>query len=313
MAEGCEVCCVASRRLDRSQAFAAEFGIPRATDDYRSLQPSEVEAVLIEVPHSTQDEVSVYALQAGLHTLIGGCLATNVATGTEIVRLARERGLIVETGYESRYQDMWRLARKYVNEGSIGQPVAVNSAALFHASSDSWYYNEKRSGGMPITHMTYGYLNPIRWIFGSPVQVSAFSNRKSQTDAEHVRHETCTANLLLPNNVLCNLLAGYVKPMALNVWNVKVLGTEGYLEIDPGIGKPDSVTLHRRDHPVLIQDCIGESAFHRQARSFISAIRGANECLNPAPDSLIDVQIAELIARSAETGTTLSVEPLPPI
>ena len=38
--------------------------------------------------------------------------------------------------------------------------------ALWNPDPDEWYYDQEASGGMPLTHMSYCYLNAVRWILG---------------------------------------------------------------------------------------------------------------------------------------------------
>ena len=39
---------------------------------------------------------------------------------------------------------------------------------------------------MPLTHMSYCYLNAVRWILGQPTTVSAMANRLQNTASGHV-------------------------------------------------------------------------------------------------------------------------------
>ena len=308
-ARGGEICAVASKHRERAQALAGELGVEGGVDDYRDLLRFRPDAVLIEVPHQIQDEVAVWALQSGLHTLIGGCLGTNASVALQIGKLAQENSLVVEAGYEARYSNVWRRAKEHLRSGDIGEAVAIRTLALFPADPRSWYYDEQQSGGMILTHMTYTFVNPIRWIFGPPLQVSAFSNRKNQTGPGYVKHETCTANFLFGGDVLCNMTAGYVRPAALDAWNVSVLGTDGSLEFSPGDLTRGSLTLYARDGTVRTQKLGEDRAFEDQATAFLSSITGAAACLNPPDDAYLDVRIAEVIAESAERAMTLPFAP----
>ena len=149
-----------------------------------------------------QDEVVLWSLGSGFHTLVGGCLATRAETAERIVRMSHDKSLVVEAGYEARYR-VWELTKQTVAEGLIAV-VAVRSLALYPASPDSWYYSEQKSGGMVLTHMSYAFLNPLRWIFGNPRTVSAFANQKQQRGADKVKHELCSANLIFAD-VICNI------------------------------------------------------------------------------------------------------------
>lgn len=304
--KNCEICSVASKHLHNARIFAKKFNCKHYTDDYRKLLHYEPDAILIEVPHFVQDKITLWALEAGLHVLVGGPLATNSSIGIRIAQLADRKRLIVETGYEARYKEVWRLAKVYLHNDEIGETVAIRCTALFNADPNSWYYDEEKSGGMIITHMTYAFINPIRWLFGSPHFISAFSNQKRETRIENVKHETCVANFLFKDDITCSMTASYIKPKQLNAWNVNILGTNGSLEILPGDMEAGSLTVYSNSQTVLTKNFLEkDNPFEEQAKVFLSALGGDNRCLNPAWDSLLDIQISEAIVESAKEKKTV--------
>src|SRR5437016_3646124 len=65
-----ELTAVASRTLDRAQAYAAEWKIPRALGSYETLLADpDVDVVYISLPNSLHPEWTVRALEAGKHVL----------------------------------------------------------------------------------------------------------------------------------------------------------------------------------------------------------------------------------------------------
>ena len=301
----CRLCGVAARRSERARAFAESFGCPDHTDDYRALADLKPDVVLVAVPHDVQDEVVLWSLEQGFHTLIGGCLARNVETAERIAALARTKGVVVETGYEARYKGVWERTKALLDEGAVGTLVAVRSVALYPATPNSWYYDEEQSGGMVLTHMSYAFINPLRWLLGTPCTVAAFANKKHRTAAGHVKHEMCTANLLFENDVICNLVAGFVKPEQLDAWHLEFIGTSGSLSLRPGDLAPGSLALHR-DGQAPVHYSEEDDAFAKQVRAFLEAVDGRGSNLNPADDSIVDVRLADLIVRSIETRSTLN-------
>ena len=84
-----EICSVSSRRMASAKACASELASDIYFDDYRRLAESKPDAILLEVPHKVQDEITLWALEAGFDLLIGGCLASNVESGEQIAALAK--------------------------------------------------------------------------------------------------------------------------------------------------------------------------------------------------------------------------------
>src|SRR5262249_48880802 len=68
--EGCEVVAVANRRGETAEKVAAQFGIGRVEDDWRSIiAADDVDGVLIGTPPNVHLEIALAALTAGKHVL----------------------------------------------------------------------------------------------------------------------------------------------------------------------------------------------------------------------------------------------------
>ncbi|MGV9214405.1 Gfo/Idh/MocA family protein [Micromonospora sp. RB23] len=302
--DGVELCGIAARRRSRAEEFAARFGIPVSTDDYRELASTAPDALLAEVPHQLQDDVVRWALRSGMHVLAGGSLAATRPAAREIAALAAEYGLVVEAGYEARYKRVWHAAAEMIHSGALGELLAVQTIALVDQDPRSWYYDEEASGGMFVTHVSYAFLNPLRWILGTPETVAAIANRKALTRAGAVRHETCAILLTFPGDVLCTMTASYVRPPGMDAWDVRILGTDGALDLRPGDLEPGGLRHHPRRGPSVTRDFASNDAFARQAAAFVAACRGTARVRNPAGNALIDIELCHLLAASADEGGT---------
>jgi len=299
-----QICAVASRRLDSARKFGAEIGVERCFDDFRKLADESPDAVLVEAPHAAQDEIVLWALETGVGVLVGGCLASSPAVAEKIARKARDDDLIVEAGYQARYCKTWEAARSLVRDGALGEIVAVRGIALWDGDPKSWYYNQATSGGMPLTHMTYCFVNPARWIFGKVRFVSAFANRIKETAPDMVREETCAANLLFENDVVCSLTASYIKPGKVPGWSIAFIGTRKAVEIFPREG---AMTVYDGEGAERKEFGSPKEAFKAQAEAFLKSLDGPNECRNTPADTIGDVRVAEAIAASAREKKTIAL------
>lgn len=300
------LCGVASRHIATAKMFGAQFGIEQCFEDYHRLLEVKPEAVLVEVPHAIQDEVVQWALNANLHVFIGGPLSRNSVTGQAICQSAKERGLIVEAGFEARYKAVWEKARELIDRGALGQIVALRSIALWPAKPDSWYYQESVSGGMPLTHLSYAFLNPIRWLLGEPTHISAFANQISQRGVDSVQEETCMANLLFDDDVMVSMMAGYIKPGQDESWMVSILGTDAVLELYPTEMDNGTLRLLQGEEVTTIDFATARDAFIVQAEAFFASISGENRCRNTPADTLGDLYTIEAIVESAQTLQTIT-------
>ncbi len=295
-----EICAVAAKHLKTAQECAAELGCDTHFDDFRRLESSRPDAILIETPHKIQDEIALWALAAGFDLLIGGCLASSVKNGEEILELAARHNRVVEAGYQRRYDPAWEEIHRLIGDGTLGEPVMAVSMALWNADPSIWYYDQDASGGMPLTHMSYCYLNAIRWIMGRPTAVSAVANQKVEMAPGRVKEETCGALIQIEGGSFISATASYAGPDGMDSDETRFLCTEGGIrtnvEDDPGVV---SITLYRGGDTEVRSFKNKPSPFVRQAEAFLEAMEAGGEALNPPEDALLDLRIAEAISISA--------------
>jgi len=303
-----EICGVAAAHKSSAKKFGREIGCEDCFDDYRNLIETRPDAVLIETPHDVQESIVLWALEADLDVLIGGALAVSVTAAERIRDLAQARGRVVESGYQARYCPLWAAARRMVAGGDLGRLVAARSIALWAGRPETWYYQQQASGGMPLTHMTYCFINPVRWILGQPVAVAAFANRKHHTEAGMVHEETCVANILFEDDVLYSTTAGFVRPGGLECWSATLIGTEAAVELFPEEGKSGRLVIYRGELTETQDFSAGPDAFQVQAERFLRAMDGQGQCHNDPDEAVWDVRISEAIVASARSKQTIQLQ-----
>ena len=303
-----EICGVAARRAHRAARCAAELGCEVSWDDYRRLEETRPDAVLVEVPHRVQDEVSLWALDAGFDLLVGGCLASTTENGRRIAEMAARNHRLVEAGFQRRYDPVWEEIRRLVTDGELGAPVMAATMALWNPDPDGWYYDQEASGGMPLTHMSYCYLNAVRWILGRPTTVSALSNRVRNTAPGHVAEESCGALIGFENGAFASATASYVGPEGMPDPQPRFICAEGGVltNADSPPGK-DAITVFRGGRSEVRAFESEPSPFVRQADAFLDAMESRRGARNPPEDALLDVEIAEAVSISAREHRTVSL------
>ena len=299
-----EICGVAARRAQRAKSCAAELGCDVFCDDFRRLEEAGPDAILIEVPHRVQDEVSIWALDAGYDLFVGGCLASSVENGRQIAEIAARNNRIVEAGFQRRYDPAWEEIQRLVAGGELGAPVMAVTMALWNPAPDGWYYDQEASGGMPLTHMSYCYLNAVRWILGRPTTVSAMANRMQNTAPSLVVEETCGALIGFENGAFASATASYIGPEGMPDPQPRFVCSEGGIQPNAG---DDSITVYREGRSEIRTFEREPSPFVRQAAAFLDAIEGRHKARNPPEDALLDIEIAAAISVSAREHRTVSL------
>jgi len=297
---------IASRNIEHAKNLAKKLNVKNAFNDYHNLVSLNPDVLLIEVPHYVLGEIVMWGIESAKGILVGSPLVDNSKGAEEIEKRAKEKGCLVEAGYEARYDAVWERTKEIIGNKEIGEPVMVQSLALYSTPSSSWYYREKESGGMPLTHMTYCFINPVRWVLGRIIEVSASANQLLHRGEEFVKEEMCSSTFRFQNGCLYSAVAGYISPgSGFPNWWVKFVCTDGGLEVFPS---KNLLKVYKKGGIEEIDLSSKESPFLRQAKNFLGALDGKGNCLNLPKEAVIDVKIAEAIVRSARNHAVIKIE-----
>src|SRR6202167_894964 len=122
-----EVAAVAASNQATADKFAALLGIPKATDDWRSLlADAEIDAVHVCTPNSLHFEMSKAALEAGKHVLCEKPLAMNAAEARELAALGAARDLAHCVNHNLRCYPQVQQIRAMIAAGELGDVLVVN-------------------------------------------------------------------------------------------------------------------------------------------------------------------------------------------
>jgi predicted dehydrogenase len=121
---GAELVGVSDVDAERAAAIADEYGTAAMErDDLLSA----VDAVSIAVPTPYHYDLALAAIERGVHVLVEKPFVEDPDRGRELVRLARERGLILAVGHVERYNPAFRALSGIVPELDI---IAVEANRL---------------------------------------------------------------------------------------------------------------------------------------------------------------------------------------
>lgn len=167
-----ELVAVASRDLDRAQAYAAEWGIPRVHGSYQALlDDPEIDVVYISLPNSLHAPWTVQAAQAGKHVLCEKPLAISVEECDQIMAAAESAGVVVAEAVMYLYHPLLHKARQLVREGAVGQLTLVRGSFSFLLDRLADVRWKPELGGGSLWDVGSYPVSFARWIAGDPGQV----------------------------------------------------------------------------------------------------------------------------------------------
>ncbi|GEP46890.1 Gfo/Idh/MocA family oxidoreductase [Microbacterium saccharophilum] len=241
---GLDVAAVGSRSTASAQAFADEFGIPRAHGSYADLiADPEVDILYIATPHSHHLEPAVAALEAGKHVLIEKPVTLDADEAAAIRDVAAGRGLLAMEAMWTRYLPHMIRIRELVRSGALGEVRALAADHTQQISADPAHrLNALELGGGALLDLGI-YPVSFAWdILGAPVEVRALG-RLGETGAD----TEVSIALTHASGAVSSLLTS---SRAAGPNTAHLIGTEARIEIDSVWYTPTSFRLIAPDGTV---------------------------------------------------------------
>lgn len=156
----CTVCAIASRSLERAQAFAQEMGLPAAYGSYEEvLLMEKPDCVYIAASTDLHAELSLLCLHHGVPVLCEKAMCRNTAEARAVFSLAREKALFAMEALWSCFLPPVVKARQWIAEGRIGGVALADMSLGFLAEDDpdNRYFSPAKGGGAGYDLSVYGY------------------------------------------------------------------------------------------------------------------------------------------------------------
>ena len=132
----CECYAIASRSLEKAEAFAQKWGMPKAYGSYAELiADDDVDLIYVATPHSHHYDVTKEALMADKPCLVEKAFMANHRQAKEIIDLAHERKVFLAEAIWTRYQPALKMVNDLISSGRIGTPRLL-TATLGYSMGD---------------------------------------------------------------------------------------------------------------------------------------------------------------------------------
>lgn len=225
-ADGCELVAVAARDPARARSLADELGCA-AADSYAQLCADEgVEAVYISTTHPWHHEQALMAIEDGKHVLVEKAFALNAAQATQVFDAARARGVFAMEAMWTRTLPLIRQIEQLVADGRIGDVVKVDTTLALSLEYDPRHrlFDPHNGGGALLDLGVYAATIP--WLFLGRPDVVHVMGSLAPSGVDHVvamqwgYESGATAHV-------------YVTSRGVGPGRAVIIGTRGYIEIDP--------------------------------------------------------------------------------
>jgi myo-inositol 2-dehydrogenase / D-chiro-inositol 1-dehydrogenase len=306
---GAELTAVTTGTRGDAEGFAERHGI-RACADLAELL-DQVDVVDICTPTDLHHEAAEAAAAAGRHVICEKPLARTAEQAAEMIAACERAGVWLLVAHVVRFFPEYAAARAAVAEGRIGEPAVLRLArSTFRprTSSDTWYGDHARSGGMVLDLMIHDF-DYARWVAGDVHSVYARSVTAAQP---HAGIDHALAVLRHTGGALTHVQGSWAYPEPVFRTGGEIAGTEGLADFDSERDAPLRPLLRgAEDAPQvpLASSPLAESPYTTQLRHFTRVLHGEAEPRITAADALAALRIAEAAARSIAEGRPVEVGP----
>lgn len=160
-----ELAAVCDQSMQRAQAFAERFGVPRAYQSLSSmLSVEKLDAVHVLLPPDVHFEACKITLSGGVNVLLEKPMCTRAEECDELIRLAKARGLRLGVGHNFLFSSIYERLRRDMRNGILGRIDHITItwhrelAQLTSGPFDIWMLRDPRNimleiGSHVVAHM----------------------------------------------------------------------------------------------------------------------------------------------------------------
>lgn len=260
-----KVLACADLNREAAQKRADEFGIPKVMSPDELLADPDIEVVLNLTVPKAHASINLAALRAGKHVYVEKPLAVTREEGMEILREAKQRGLLVGSAPDTFLGGGIQTCLKLIRDGTIGQPVAA-AAFMIGRGHEHWHPNPAfyyETGGGPMFDMGPYYLTALVQLLGPIRSIAGMARASYPTRmilsqpkyGQVIRVETpthVTGTMAFASGAIGTVIMSFDAFGGANVPFIEVYGSEGTLSVpDPNtFGGP--VRLRRKDEKEFV-------------------------------------------------------------
>lgn len=305
---------IAYRKIGRKQVITKAFSLEEeqtveekyGVTSYYNLEDAikqKPEVAFISNPTSEHVKSALSLVKSGCHLFIEKPLSHNLDDVQELIRIAKEKSLVVYIGYQMRFHPCIQLMKKLIKENKIGKILSCNVHAASYMPSWHPYESYKElyaarkdlGGGVILTESHE--LDYIYWFFGMPKNVFAIGGKYSNLDID----VEDTAGIILDyGSFIVNAYLSFVQQPPTR--SCQINGENGAISWD-GINKISVYDVSKSKwNDTIFDNFEREHMFINELKHFLACVNKKEKPLIDTSEGLNSLKIALAAKQSIKTG-----------
>ncbi|GAC1404217.1 MAG: Gfo/Idh/MocA family oxidoreductase [Chloroflexota bacterium] len=292
---------------ERVDPVARQYGVPAYHDLGTLLGSEEIDAVSVCTAGPENGghhyEPVMQALDAGKHVLVEKPISNNIEHAREMVRHAREKGLLLGVNLNHRFTPAADRLKAMLAEGTLGEVLFINMAL--------WINNPNESAPWFHLRALHPHSIDVMRTFGGPIKrVQAFMHK----GPGRTIWSNASINMQFASGAVGHLTGSYDASSFHPIERCEVGGSEGRavienvyqrLEVFPR-RSPDRLVV---ENPIMGAGMMGsfDETFRNRINAFVAQVQAGGPLDASGEDGLAAQEVIEAAIRSWERGTVEEV------
>ena len=304
-----QVTAILSRSQQRGESFQDQFGIQHIHTELDAfLANPDIDVVYVGTTNELHKPQTLAAAAAQKHVLCEKPLALSLADAKQMVHACANAGLVMGTNHHLRNAVTHRTLRKLIQDGVIGDPLAVRvfHAVLLPPHLQTWRIKDPSTGAGVVLDITVHDTDTLRFILNDEVE-SVMACTSSQGLGEHGIDDTVMGVMHFERGTLVQFHDSFVIGHAGT--GLEVHGTDASLIAkDVMTQQPiGEIALRRGNQVEKVELPPPVNLYERATECFNRAVQGVGEPAATAEDGLRSLAVALAVQQSAQTGNQVTL------
>lgn len=224
----------------KAESLGAEVGAQAVHHDAQSvIDDPRVTTVVVSTPEPDHVEPVVAALRAGKPVLVEKPIATSREDADQVIAVAHEEDVLLRVGYSQRFRRTTFLAKRYSDEGKLGQIVG-GTARVYNTRAHALAILKRAPHVSPVVDVLTYYVDLVGWFMGDNHPVEVYAAGTGKVLRGHVGpdgpDDITSAVVRYEDGAVVSFTISYALPAEYpsmgQAPRIELVGTEGVLLLD---------------------------------------------------------------------------------
>lgn len=168
----CTLVAVCDTVLERAEEIAKAHNAASFNDYKEMAEKTELDAVILNLPHFLHEEASVYFLERDINVLLEKPMAMTVSECDRIIEAEKKSKAKIAIGHLQRYYDAYKEVKKMIKDGTYGKLCMITEIrnVNYLPNRPKWFLDKKLSGGGIVMNYGAHTLDKVMYITDDTVE-----------------------------------------------------------------------------------------------------------------------------------------------